>query len=99
MDMEHELRALRIQIREKSIFSFKLQKEVCTFYLLHTVKSHIFFIIMCNHYELLSIRLEKPILKHLVLSPFAPKQSEISRAWNRFILKVFYYSSLIPKEV
>ncbi|XP_031378093.1 stomatal closure-related actin-binding protein 3 isoform X2 [Punica granatum] len=28
MDMEHELRALRIQIREKSIFSFKLQKEL-----------------------------------------------------------------------
>jgi hypothetical protein len=29
MDMEHELRALRTQIREKSIFSVKLQKEVC----------------------------------------------------------------------
>ncbi|KAI4319640.1 hypothetical protein MLD38_033218 [Melastoma candidum] len=28
MDMELELRALRIQIREKSIFSFKLQKEL-----------------------------------------------------------------------
>uniref|UniRef100_M1AAP7 Uncharacterized protein n=1 Tax=Solanum tuberosum TaxID=4113 RepID=M1AAP7_SOLTU len=28
MDMEHELRALRIQIREKSTVSFKLQKEV-----------------------------------------------------------------------
>ncbi|XP_071723710.1 stomatal closure-related actin-binding protein 2-like [Rutidosis leptorrhynchoides] len=28
MDMEHELRALRTQIREKSIFSFKLQKEL-----------------------------------------------------------------------
>ncbi|RVX05074.1 Stomatal closure-related actin-binding protein 1 [Vitis vinifera] len=28
MDMEHELRALRIQIREKSIFSVKLQKEL-----------------------------------------------------------------------
>ncbi|XP_030463729.2 stomatal closure-related actin-binding protein 3 [Syzygium oleosum] len=28
MDMEHELRALRLQIREKSIFSFKLQKEL-----------------------------------------------------------------------
>ena len=26
--MEHELRALRIQIREKSTVSFKLQKEV-----------------------------------------------------------------------
>lgn len=29
MDMEHELRALRNQIREKSMFSIKLQKEVC----------------------------------------------------------------------
>ena len=29
MDMEHELRALRLQLREKSIFSAKLQKEVC----------------------------------------------------------------------
>jgi hypothetical protein len=29
MDMEHELRALRNQIREKSIVSVKLQKEVC----------------------------------------------------------------------
>ncbi|GMH29418.1 hypothetical protein Nepgr_031261 [Nepenthes gracilis] len=28
MDMEHELQALRIQIREKSIFSVKLQKEL-----------------------------------------------------------------------
>ncbi|XP_057983419.1 stomatal closure-related actin-binding protein 1-like isoform X2 [Malania oleifera] len=28
MDMEHELRALRLQIREKSIFSVKLQKEI-----------------------------------------------------------------------
>ncbi|KAK4793739.1 hypothetical protein SAY86_024174 [Trapa natans] len=28
MDMEHELRALRIQIREKAIFSFKLQREL-----------------------------------------------------------------------
>lgn len=28
MDMEHELRALRLQLREKSIFSAKLQKEV-----------------------------------------------------------------------
>lgn len=28
MELEHELRALRIQIREKSIFSFKLQKEL-----------------------------------------------------------------------
>ncbi|XP_062168054.1 stomatal closure-related actin-binding protein 2-like [Alnus glutinosa] len=28
MDMEHELRALRTQIREKSIFSVKLQKEL-----------------------------------------------------------------------
>ncbi|KAM3288900.1 Stomatal closure-related actin-binding protein 2 [Capsicum baccatum] len=28
MDMEHELRALRIQIREKSTVSFKLQKEL-----------------------------------------------------------------------
>uniref|UniRef100_A0A7N0V202 Uncharacterized protein n=1 Tax=Kalanchoe fedtschenkoi TaxID=63787 RepID=A0A7N0V202_KALFE len=28
MDMEHELRELRIQIREKSIFSVKLQKEL-----------------------------------------------------------------------
>lgn len=28
MDMEHELRALRIQIREKSLFSVKLQKEL-----------------------------------------------------------------------
>lgn len=28
MDMEHELRALRIQIREKCTISFKLQKEV-----------------------------------------------------------------------
>ncbi|OMO53901.1 hypothetical protein CCACVL1_28254 [Corchorus capsularis] len=30
MDMEHELRALRAQIREKSIFSLKLQKELVT---------------------------------------------------------------------
>lgn len=28
MDMEHELRALKTQIREKSVFSFKLQKEL-----------------------------------------------------------------------
>lgn len=28
MDMEHELRALRVQIREKSMFSVKLQKEL-----------------------------------------------------------------------
>ncbi|XP_021744542.1 stomatal closure-related actin-binding protein 3-like [Chenopodium quinoa] len=28
MDMEHELRALRLQLREKSIFSAKLQKEL-----------------------------------------------------------------------
>lgn len=28
MDMEHELRALRIQIQEKSVFSVKLQKEL-----------------------------------------------------------------------
>lgn len=30
MDMEHELRALRIQIRDKCTISFKLQKEVCS---------------------------------------------------------------------
>lgn len=29
MAMEYELRALRDQIREKSIFSIQLQKEVC----------------------------------------------------------------------
>ncbi|CAN1337589.1 Stomatal closure-related actin-binding protein 3 [Linum perenne] len=29
MDMEHELRALRAQIREKAIFSVKLQNQVC----------------------------------------------------------------------
>lgn len=29
MDMELELRALRAQIREKSLFSVELQKEVC----------------------------------------------------------------------
>lgn len=28
MDMEHELDALRIEIKEKSTISFKLQKEV-----------------------------------------------------------------------
>lgn len=28
MDMEHELRALRLQIQEKSAFSVKLQQEV-----------------------------------------------------------------------
>lgn len=32
--MEHELRALRLQLREKSIFSAKLQKEVYSWFLL-----------------------------------------------------------------
>ena len=32
MEMEHELRALRTQIREKFLFSLKLQKEVCEVY-------------------------------------------------------------------
>ncbi|KAF5784087.1 hypothetical protein HanXRQr2_Chr11g0515481 [Helianthus annuus] len=35
MDMEHELRALRLQIQEKSSFSVKLQQEVRTNQFVH----------------------------------------------------------------
>ncbi|XP_068658439.1 stomatal closure-related actin-binding protein 1-like [Aristolochia californica] len=42
MDMEHELRALRIQLAEKSMFSLQLQKELAMSKRLEGNKSHLY---------------------------------------------------------
>ncbi|KAK6942143.1 Stomatal closure-related actin-binding protein, coiled-coil domain [Dillenia turbinata] len=75
MDMEHEVRALRLQIREKSIFSVKLQKELV---MNKRVEEKKFCLYEFNGFETLG-----SCLQILPCSEKAPELSKSSIKWYR----------------